>query len=367
MTAVLSLGLGIGANIASFSLADAFLFRPLPVERPSEVVAINGRTSQESLQGVSYPDLRDLREKSRSFTDVIGYKLTRFAFARVPDAVPQMRMGMEVSQDFFAVLGLRPPVGRTFAHDECAVPGRDPVALLGYDFWQEQFGGDPSAVGATLRLNGVPFRIIGVTPREFTGMDPVIRPALFIPLTMAARPDPSGGNNLFEDRSDRALNLRARLGPGVSIGRAQAELSALSQAFARAYPEADRDRILRARTELQLRIEQAPPLAVLVLMVSVLSILVLAIACADARASSRAAPSPPQMRPVRGAWQWSTRSSPRATGADGTRLDAASAWAPANRGSRSWESPARPAIRRLQRRRSPIYTCRSRRTPRAAW
>lgn len=127
VTAVLSLGLGIGANIASFSLADAFLFRPLPEERPSEVVAINCRTSQESLQGVSYPDLRDLREKSRSFTDVIGYKLTRFAFARVPDAVPQMRMGMEVSQDFFAVLGLRPPVGRTFAHDECAVPGWDPV------------------------------------------------------------------------------------------------------------------------------------------------------------------------------------------------------------------------------------------------
>ncbi len=281
VTAVLSLALGIGVNVAAFSLADAFLFRPAPVERPWEVVAINGETAQNRLEGVSYPDLQDLRGKNGSFSGVVGYTLARFAFAPSPAAVPQMRMGMHVTQAFFQVLGVRPVLGRAFTDGECGIPGRDAVTVLGYDFWQQQFGGDAGVIGATIRLNGVPFQVIGVAPEAFTGMDPFIRPAMFVPVTMAPRLSRSGHDHILDDRGSRSLNLRARLKLGVSIARARAELAAFSKALEREYPEADRDRVLRARTELELRVQQAPPTAMVAVLLLVLAGLVLVIACAN--------------------------------------------------------------------------------------
>jgi putative ABC transport system permease protein len=272
ITAVLSLALGIGANVASFSIADALLLRPLPVERPDEVVAINGQSAANAFEGVSHPDLRDLRRDARSFTDVVGYRLNRFGYAPTRDAVAQMKFGMEVSQGFFDMLGVRPALGRTFTNDEAAAAGREPVAVLGHDFWRQEFGGDPRAVGRTIVLNGATYTVVGVLPESFTGMDAIIRPAVAIPATMGTT---------VENRTSRAYNLRARLKPGVTTERAQAELTSLSAALERAYPEADRDRTLRARTEFQLRTQQNPPLALTVTFLAALSAVVLAIACAN--------------------------------------------------------------------------------------
>src|SRR4051794_6688872 len=91
VTAVLSLALGIGANVASFSIADALLLRPMPIARPAEVVAINGQSAQEAFEGVSYPDLQDLRREARSFAALGGYRLNRFGYAPSPDSVAQMK------------------------------------------------------------------------------------------------------------------------------------------------------------------------------------------------------------------------------------------------------------------------------------
>jgi putative ABC transport system permease protein len=272
VTAVLSLALGIGATVASFSIADALLLRPLPVSRPSEVLAINGQSPHNQFEGVSYPDLRDLRRDARSFTDVVGYRLNRFAFARSHESAPQMKFGIEVSQGFFDMLGVQAIAGRTFTADEVSTPGRDAVALLGHDFWRQELGADPGAVGRTIRLNGTVYTVVGVLPEEFTGMDPVIRPAVVVPATMRAN---------LEDRAARILNLRARMKPGVTIDRAQSELTALSASLEREHPEADRDRILRAHTEFQLRVRQSPPTAITVTLLVVLSAIVLAIACAN--------------------------------------------------------------------------------------
>ena len=163
--AILSLALGIGANVASFSIADALLLRPLPIREPSEVLAINRTSPENSFEPVPWNHLRDLRRSARSFTGIAGYRLNRFAFAASADSLPQMKFGMEVSQGFFDLLGLEPSFGRAFGPDEAAIPGRDPVALLAYDFWRQEFHADPNAVGRTLRLNGTVYTIVGVLPR----------------------------------------------------------------------------------------------------------------------------------------------------------------------------------------------------------
>src|SRR5690349_10887123 len=106
--AALSLALGIGANSAIFSLVDAILLRPLPVRNPSEIVNITSDTPSRPLSRVSYPDYRDLRDRSRSFSGLVAYQLSTFGFASSATATPQMRLGALVSDNFFQVLGVQP-------------------------------------------------------------------------------------------------------------------------------------------------------------------------------------------------------------------------------------------------------------------
>src|SRR5450755_4150918 len=174
--AALSLALGIGANSAIFSLADAMLLRPLPVFQPSQVMSLSTDTPSSPLDGLSYPDYRDLREKSQSLAGVAAFQYTTVGFADSPKALPQMRMGLMVSDNFFGVLGIQPALGRAFLADEGKVAGRDAIALLSYDSWENQFGRAPSAIGRSIRMNGVDFTIVGVAPKSFTGIDQWIRP-----------------------------------------------------------------------------------------------------------------------------------------------------------------------------------------------
>ncbi len=280
VTAVLSLALGIGANVSSFSLADSLLLRPLAVERPDEVIAITSETPQNPLENVSYPVFRDIRDRTHSFSGIVGYHLARFAFAPSPDVVPQMKFGTNVTEGFFTILGVQPVLGRGFTAEESNLGTLRTVVVLGHDFWQQQYAGDPGVVGRAIQINGVPFTVVGVAPQRFTGMDPYIRPAFFLPLAAGEKPNASGAG-IFENRAERRLNLRARLKSGVSIEQARAELNVLSRALAHEYPNAERDRELTAGTELELRIRQSPPTAAAVAILVVLSAAVLAIACAN--------------------------------------------------------------------------------------
>src|ERR1017187_6357039 len=126
--AVLSLALGVGANSAVFSLADALLLRPLPVARPSEVLAVSNTAPDNAFGGLSYPDYRDIREQSRSFSGLIAYRSSFLAVSAEPAAPPRLRLGMLVSDNFFGVLGIVPSVGRALQPQEGKVFGRDRVA-----------------------------------------------------------------------------------------------------------------------------------------------------------------------------------------------------------------------------------------------
>jgi predicted permease len=155
LIAALSLALGIGANSAIFSLADAVLLRPLPVLAPGAVVTVSTNTPDNPYGGVSYPDYRDLRAKSQSFDGMVAYQLSTMSAATSPKALPQIRTGLVVSDNWFQVLGVQPVLGRAFLPEEGKVPGRDAVVVVSYDFWENQLARDPSVIGRNLRIKGI--------------------------------------------------------------------------------------------------------------------------------------------------------------------------------------------------------------------
>ena len=133
--AALSLAIGIGANSAVFSFADALLLRPLPLEDPGGVVSVSTDTPGNSFGGTSFPNYRDLRDKSQTFAGLAAFDFYTFGFATSPTVQPQMRMGFLVSDNFFQVLGVRPALGRDFLAEEGKVSGRDAIAVLSFDLW----------------------------------------------------------------------------------------------------------------------------------------------------------------------------------------------------------------------------------------
>ncbi len=277
--AVLSLAGGIGANGAIFSFADALIFRPLPVHRPSEILNLTNSTPGNPFEGMSYPDYRDLRARSRSFSGTAAYRNTPVGASRDASAPPRMRLAALVSDNFFDVLEIAPTLGRTFRPDESAQPGR-PVAMLSYDFWQTEYAADPAAIGRELRINGIAFTIVGVTPRYFTGLDRFIRPTIYVPLAMAQRLAGAAADPL-EERERRQLIVRGRLNHKATRASAQAELETIGRDLALQYPKADANRRMTVRTELETRIQQSPQLLSLATMLMGLVALVLLIACTN--------------------------------------------------------------------------------------
>jgi putative ABC transport system permease protein len=280
--AALSVALGIGVNSALFSFHDAILLRPLPVLDPDAVVTLTAASPDDPsfLGRLSYPNYRDLRDRSQSFDGLIADQLTLSSFARSREAVREMRLGMLVSGNFFSVLGVRPVLGRGFAPEEDLVPGRQAVVVLGYDFWKNNLAGDPSIVNGVVLINGIDFNVIGVAPARFTGMDQWTRPAFYVPLMMAPRLGVARENPL-EDRAVRSVEVRGRLKSGSTQMSAQAELTTLWKGLQHEYPEANRNRLIAVRTELQTRIRSNPANAIISLMMTVLAAIVLIIACAN--------------------------------------------------------------------------------------
>jgi macrolide transport system ATP-binding/permease protein len=279
--AALSLALGIGANSAIFSLADAILLRPLPVAHASQVLSVRTETPSTPLDGLSFPEYRDIRDKNQSLEGLIAFQFTTVGFAASGKALPQMRMGQMVSDNFFNVLGVQPSLGRAFLPNEGKVPGRDAILILSHQFWENEFASDPSAIGRTVRMNGVNFTIVGVTPKSFTGIDQWIRPYFYVPLTMAPRLLVASDPNLLEQRGNRMFNAKGRIKPGVSREAAQAELTAIGRNLEKAYPDTNRNRSVILRTEFEDRVQQDPWDSRLVLMLMALVGLVLLIACAN--------------------------------------------------------------------------------------
>ena len=280
-----SLALGIGANAAIFSFADAVLFRPLPVARPSELLTVHSqdktRTSSMIDASVSFRDYNDFRDRSRCFDQLVAYDMITASLAPHPDSAPHLTYAMLVTGNFFKVLGVEPQLGRDFRPEEDQAAGRNPVAILSYGVWVNEWHRDPSVLGRTLRLNGISLTIIGVAPESFWGTDLYIRPTVFVPLMMAPTLLGEEGQRLVDRRDTRVLNVRGRLRPGTGIDAAKAELDGITRDLERNYPDTNRSERVTVRTELQNRFDSDPVDVALFALAFVLAILVLFISCAN--------------------------------------------------------------------------------------
>jgi macrolide transport system ATP-binding/permease protein len=280
LVAIASLAIGIGATSAGFSMADGLLLRPMPVPAPSRVVSVapahEGAFGTDST--LSYPDYRDLRDDNRTFEGLVASSFSSFGFSPDAATLSKVTYGAFVSGNIFRVLGVSPSLGRGFLDAEDQAVGRDAVVVLGHDFWVTQFNASPAAIGSTLRLNGVECKIVGVAPERFTGIDEFVNASLYVPIAMMPRLE---ADNLLERRDQRWFTVKGRLKPGVTLEQAHADLSAIATRLEELYPKTNRDRNVQVLSELELRVKQSPPNAMLAIMMLVLNLCVLAVACAN--------------------------------------------------------------------------------------
>jgi predicted permease len=287
LIAVASIAIGVGVNAAMFSMADGLVLRPLPVPRANDVVSVGSiapradETFFLSNNRLSYLDYVDVRDRAQSFSGLAAYTVTFASFAAGRDQVAQSKLGLAVSGNFFDVLELQPALGRAIRPDEDQVPGRDAVVVLAYDTWAEQFGSDPGIVGRQVRLGGLDFTIVGVAPKNFTGMHLVLPPAFLIPIAMSSKLAGSPPSTLLEQRNFRYLEVRGRMKPGVSIEQARQEVSAIARGLEQAYPDTNRNFGMLVRTAFETRLDERGASAPSAFMLMTLAFAVLLVACAN--------------------------------------------------------------------------------------
>jgi predicted permease len=230
--AILIAGLGIGASVTVFSVANTLLLRPLPFEKPGELVWIANRNAADlSGQTTQVGYMLDLREKAQTLSAVAGY----FAFYGVGDNLlsgrgePERLSGVPVSENFFDVLGVKPLMGRTFNAQESAWNGPKAV-MLGYALWERRFNSDPAIVGSSLIINDAPHTVVGVLPASFdfaTIFAPGSHLDVYFPFPLSPE----------TNRWGNTMAMIGRLKPGATAASAQAEISTLAPEMRREHPE----------------------------------------------------------------------------------------------------------------------------------
>jgi predicted permease len=229
--AVLSLALGIGANVAIFSLFDQMLLRPLPVQDPGRLVNLNAPGPKPGSQSCnqagdcdavfSYPMFRDLQKAGGPFSGVAAHRIFQVNLAGTEQTTSAQ--GMLVSGSYFPVLGVQPTLGRLLDPEDDKVVGQNFVAVLSWTYWQNHWGGDRGVLGRTIIINGHPMTIVGVAPKGFEGTTLGAKPDVFVPISMRGLMSP--GFNGFENRRNYWAYVFARLKPGVSIDQARSEIN----------------------------------------------------------------------------------------------------------------------------------------------
>ena len=230
LVAVVGLGLGIGANIALFSVVNSIFLRPLPYRDPGRLVRLSSTNEEQNLirTGFSYPRFLTVQERQQVFTDLAFSAGNGFTLTGRGD--PEQLIGIHASASLLPALGLEPLIGRNFSADEDR-PGGAPVVLVSHRLWQARFNGDPSILGQALILNGAPYTIIGVLP-EAASSFPLNQVQIWVP-----RPAevpylvPSQLNN-----GAFVFQTVARLRPGVSLEQAREAMDVIAAGYRSANP-----------------------------------------------------------------------------------------------------------------------------------
>ena len=227
LTAVLTLALGIGANTAIFSVLNAVLLRPLPFGEPSKLVWGWGKTQGTEIAGIGPPPFADYRGQNRTFEQLAAMEVWTSNVALTGEQQPEQIKEGIVSANFYDTLGLKPLAGRSFVEaDEREMLPQ--VVILGRGFWQQHFGGSPSVIGKTLRLDGNSVIVAGVMP----DVPLLMNVQVMVPLPML--------NPGMTIRRSHFLRVIAKIKPGVTLTQAQADLDAIAQRLGEQYPESDK-------------------------------------------------------------------------------------------------------------------------------
>ena len=230
----LTLGLGIGANTAMFSVVNAMLYRPLPVHDAHQIVALGvSHPENENPHNLSYPDYLDYREQSDAFSHIAGYFMTFVGISSEGNA--DRVIVSYVSDNYFTMFGIEPAVGRLILPSDGMREESNRVVVLGHSYWQNKFGGDPGVVGAPVKINGEPFTVVGVVPENFTGAFAVAEMEAYLPLGLAPLIDTF--RTTLDTRDSHSLRTLGRLKEGVSIEQARASLEVIAHRLESQYSE----------------------------------------------------------------------------------------------------------------------------------
>jgi predicted permease len=249
--AALTLALGIGANTAIFSIVNAYLFKPMPVKNPDEIVVVGVIDPALDIpHEMAYPTFEDIRDRAGVFADAFAFQNNVVNLGI--DGQNERAFVELVSGNCFSVLGVEAIHGRMFTGEECATPGTAPVVVLTYNYWQNRFGGDPSVIGKNITLSNQPFTIIGIAPKSFINIEPLIEVGMYVPIMMKPLLYPVSKVS-FVDRSYSGYRFMGRLKAESDLNEAKAALNVLAAQLNQDYPENYKDMRLVIYKEINAR------------------------------------------------------------------------------------------------------------------
>jgi len=276
LVAILSIGLGIGANATIFAMVSRFVLRPAPMGDPSTLLSLHiaPRDGTACCNEFPLPVYDDIRDQAKAFSGVAAY------YELIPASLsgsgePERVFGQAVTPNFFDVLELPMVLGRGFSQAE----DRAPVVVISARLWQSRFASDPQIIGKNIKVSSRSFTVIGVAPASFHSVDQILDPEVWVPLGIAEQLVPNLPPR--DSREYHWLALVARLRPGISRKQATSELDTLSQRFAVAYPKTDRDNAFIFEQAGSLPPRERTAVLTFLLALSIVVLLLLAIAGAN--------------------------------------------------------------------------------------
>jgi predicted permease len=228
-TAVLTLALGIAANVIVFAVLQAVVLRPIDVPHADQVMTLAHKN--QTYPFFAYPEVRDVRDGNSVFSAVAAEMISNFGVEA--DGVTRPIWGAEVSGQYFEVVGIKPFLGRLLQRSDDDHPGASQAAVLSWPVWKSDFNGDPDIVGKTVRIDKQPYTIVGVTPKGFYGTEKMGQLDIFVPMANQASLD---GVGWLESRDPHVYSI-VRIKDGVTMAQVQTELDTIADRIRRQYPK----------------------------------------------------------------------------------------------------------------------------------
>jgi predicted permease len=287
ITAILTLALGIGANVVVFGVLNAIILRPLNVAGADRLMQVEHR--QQGWNTQSYPDFLDFRARNSAFTDMAAYRIGMAGLSTGGSA--QRCFMYEISGNYFDLLGVQPALGRLIHASDEHGPNSAPYIVLSDPFWRSHFNADPRVVGTVVELNKHPFTIVGVAPKSFNGTELFFWPEFWMPMVNEEQIE---GYSYLVKRGNHGIYVLGALKPGVNEAQATDNLNAVASQMTKEYPKDDDGLTLRLFKPGLMGDMLGAPTRAFLAAVMVLALLVLAAACTNlagifaARAADRA-------------------------------------------------------------------------------